>query len=98
MKNLKMNQPSMWIFGTAATLLTAPLIAMQFTSEVQWDIYDFLIMGVLLFAVATAVDLIWKKVRASRKRFLYIALVLMLLLMIWAELAVGVFGNPFAGS
>lgn len=42
----------MW--GGAAALLLAPAVAMQFTGEVQWSLYDFALMGVLL-AVACGV-------------------------------------------
>jgi len=42
----------MW--GGATALLLAPAVAMQFTTEVQWSLYDFALMGVLL-AVACGV-------------------------------------------
>jgi len=36
----------MW--GGATALLLAPAVAMQFTTEVQWTLFDFALMGVLL--------------------------------------------------
>jgi hypothetical protein len=42
----------MW--GGATALLLAPAVAMQFTGEVQWTLFDFALMGVLL-AIACGV-------------------------------------------
>ena len=42
----------MW--GGAVALLLAPAVAMQFTTEVQWTLFDFALMGVLL-AIACGV-------------------------------------------
>jgi len=42
----------MW--GGATALLLAPAVAMQFTTEVQWSLFDFALMGVLL-AIACGV-------------------------------------------
>ena len=35
--------------GGAALLLMIPLVAMHFTDELDWDLFDFVIMGCLLF-------------------------------------------------
>ncbi len=78
-------------------LLMIPLIAMQFTSEVNWDLYDFIIMGVLLFSTGFALSQINQNVD-KHKRLFYMLFVLGIFMLVWAELAVGVFGSPFAGS
>ncbi|WP_324721430.1 hypothetical protein [Salinimicrobium sp. HB62] len=83
---------------TAAFILLLPLIGMIFTSEVDWGLPDFIIMGVLLFGTAFIIDLIFKKVRTTEKRIIYAAVVLGILFLVWAELAVGIIGSPFAGS
>ena len=75
-----------------------PLIAMQFTSEVDWSASDFLIMGVLLFGTGLGCELILRTVRNTEYRIALCAGVLLALFLVWAELAVGVFGTPFAGS
>ena len=89
------------LFGillTVVLILAIPLVAMQFTNEVNWDIFDFLVMGVLLTSTGLGVELVIRKVRKPENRFIIIAAVLALLFLIWAELAVGIFGSPFAGS
>ncbi|HEY1200420.1 MAG TPA: hypothetical protein VGE79_05545, partial [Niastella sp.] len=75
-----------------------PLIAMQFTSEVDWSPFDFLVMGVLLLGTGLACELVLRKVKKTGYRVAIVAGILVALLLIWAELAVGIFGTPFAGS
>jgi len=78
--------------------LCVPLIAMQFTSEVSWQLMDFVVMGGLLFVVAFLVDLFWRSLKNKKYRWIAITVVVIIFLLIWAELAVGIFGSPFAGS
>ncbi len=82
--------------GTIA-LLIIPLVAMQFNAEVDWGLRDFVIMGILLFGAGFAIDQI---ARNARKQYqaLYILLLVALFFLVWAELAVGVIGSPFAGN
>ena len=83
---------------TAMLLLLLPLIAMQFTTEVNWAIGDFIVAGVLLFGTILFLELILKVVPIKNYRIGLIALLFILLFLLWAELAVGIFGTPFAGS
>lgn len=95
MKNLRF----LLLLAGAAAILSVPLIAMQFTNEVDWDATDFIIAGILLlFGTAIVIELVSRKAKTPGKRALYIILVLLTLFLIWAELAVGIFGTPFAGS
>lgn len=95
---MKPQTKTMVIYGIPALILAIPLIAMQFTSEVQWTFSDFLVMGILLFLTAFWIEFIIRKTPQMRKKIIYITGVIILLLSIWAELAVGIFGSPFAGS
>lgn len=87
------------IMLTAAGLLCIPLIAMQFEgSGVQWTAIDFAVAGVLLFGTGLACELVMRKVKTSGYRFFFIGLLLLALFLVWAELAVGIFGTALAGS
>lgn len=79
-------------------LLLIPLIAMQFTPEVNWTLSDFIVMGGLLLAVGLLVELVLRKVSTRRNRILLGLAILFGFLLVWAELAVGVFGTIFAGT
>ena len=79
-------------------ILSIPLVAMLFTDEVNWSAFDFLVMGTLLLMVGIAAEGVLRKVRSGNGRLLLLLLIGLLFLLTWAELAVGIFGTPFAGS
>lgn len=81
-----------------ALLLLIPLIAMRFTDEVDWTLSDFIAAAILLLGTGLLCELVLRKVTKVKLRFALCAALLVLLLLTWAELAVGVFGTPFAGS
>ena len=91
-------QTSVFIYSAAALLLAVPLIAMQFTTEVNWTISDVVIAAALLFTTAFSVDFVLKKVKTFNSRLLLIFGILAILILIWVEMAVGIFGSPIAGS
>ena len=75
-----------------------PLLAMQFTEDVNWSIYDFVIMGFLLLFFSLGIDITMKKVKNENVKILYVFLTILIFLLIWAELAVGIFRSQFAGD
>lgn len=86
------------ILSAVAILLSIPLVAMQFTDEVNWTSSDFVIMGILLLSTGLLCEFVLRKVKGYRNRFILCAVILLILIIIWAELAVGIFGTPFAGN
>ena len=92
------NQRTLALYTVPAVLLLMPLIAMLFTKEVDWSGSDFIIGGILLFGTAGVIDLVLRNVKTAKNRIIFSLLVLAVLFLVWAELAVGVFGTPFAGS
>lgn len=92
------NKRVLGILLAVALLLMIPLIAMQFTNEMKWKLPDFLIMGTLLLGTGFLCEFVMRKVKKIQHRFYIIEAVLLALFLIWAELAVGIFGTPFAGS
>jgi hypothetical protein len=92
------NKRLIGIVTGVALILSIPLIAMLFTNEVNWDVFDFIVMGALLLGTGLVVELVIRKVRNMDYRIGLIAVILVALFLIWAELAVGIFGSPFAGS
>lgn len=79
-------------------ILCIPLLAMQFTAEVNWDSRDFIVMGVLLLSTGLLCELVLRTVTKLQHRILLCGFLIFMLFLIWAELAVGVFGTAFAGS
>lgn len=86
------------ILSVAGLLLLLPLIAMQFTNEVNWTLSDFIVAGGLLFGTGGLIELAMRKINKVGTRVWVILGILVVLFLVWAELAVGIFGTPFAGS
>ncbi len=83
---------------TIIGILLIPFVAMQFTSEVDWSLFDFIVAALLLFGVGIMIDIVARRTKGSKYRPIYLALILIFFVLIWAELAVGILGSPFAGS
>ena len=92
------NKRVLVIIGIVSTMLLIPLIAMQFTDEVNWTLTDFVVAGVLLFGIGLLISVTLTKLRDSKYKGVILFAIIILFLLIWAELAVGIFGSPFAGS
>lgn len=75
-----------------------PAFTMLFTDEVRWSLFDFVIMGLMLVALGVGVRLVAKRVQGSTRLFLIIAIIILLFLLLWGEIAVGLFGSPISGD
>jgi hypothetical protein len=81
-----------------AGVLLVPLLGMQFSEEVKWTLSDFVIMGALVAFTGALYVLGARMVRQTRHRAVIGAVLALLFLLTWMELAVGLFGTRFAGS
>lgn len=79
----------LWIVGLL--LLLAPLVAMQFTDEVNWTGFDFIVFGGLLLLLLTGIEIATAVIRQPIWRAAGIIIILMCFLVVWVELAVGIF-------
>lgn len=71
---------------------------MQFTEEVDWASRDFAIMAILIIGVGLSIDFAYRKVNSRILRVISLFIIFGIFVLIWAELAVGIFGTPFAGT
>lgn len=86
------NKVFLWIAFVTGLVLLIPLVAMQFTNEVNWDGADFIVMGTLLFGMGSIFVLIARKI--NKKHRIAVAFVLVaVFIYLGAELAVGIFTN-----
>lgn len=86
------------IVFSSIIILLIPLIAMQFTDEVNWNLSDFVVAGALLLGTGLMCEIVIRKVKNIRYRIAVCVALLAILLLIWAELAVGIFGTPLSGQ
>ncbi|MCK9425917.1 MAG: hypothetical protein M0Q21_07770 [Ignavibacteriaceae bacterium] len=94
---IKQNKRLIGIVLTVVLLLLIPLIAMQFTDEVSWTVLDFVVAAILLLGTGLMCELVIRKINKIEYRIAICVILLAALLLIWAELAVGIFGTPFSG-
>jgi hypothetical protein len=83
---------------SVALILLIPLVAMQFTNEVNWTFFDFVVAAVLLIGTGLTIELAIRTIRNKNYQIALIVAILFLLFLVWAELAVGIFGSAIAGS
>lgn len=86
------------ILAAVPILLLIPLVAMQFTAEVNWDLFDFLVMGTLLLFTGLACELALRTIKEVEHRLFVLGAILLLFLLIWGELATGYFRTQLQGS
>lgn len=79
-------------------ILAIPFTAMFFTTEVKWTAFDFIAAAALLALLALSLDFVLRFVATAAGKWIAGAVVVLAFVLIWAELAVGIFGSPFAGS
>ncbi|MDA3815409.1 MAG: hypothetical protein PF549_03505 [Patescibacteria group bacterium] len=79
-------------------LLLIPIISIQFTDEIKWTLIDFIVSAFLLLSTGLTIDLIIRKVKSIKYRIVLTVTLLAMLILIWAELAVGIFGTPLSGQ
>lgn len=80
-------------WGVAVGLILLPLAAMQFTSEVNWTLSDFIAAGLMISLSGGALEM---AVRTSRNPWARAAAAVMILtsfLLIWVNVAVGFLGK-----
>ena len=72
-------------------LLLLPFIASFLTEEINWSLLDYIMMALLLAFFATAIVFITNKFENLLARKIAIIIIFLVFLLIWAELAVGIF-------
>lgn len=83
----------------AELVLLVPLLAMVFSWDGwDWKPLDFVLAGVLLAGIGIGAHLIINGIKQGSKQLILGVVLAVLMILTWIELAVGIFGTPFAGS
>jgi beta-lactamase regulating signal transducer with metallopeptidase domain len=85
------NKQSLALWSLVMLVLLIPLVVMQFTDEVNWDGMDFLVAAALLTFSALGYQLAAKKLSNVKTRMAVGIVIVAILLIVWIELAVGLF-------
>ena len=81
-----------WAAGVAGLLLI-PLIAMQLTDEVMWDITDFTLMGSILLILGMGYELVVRGSNSLVYQAAFAIGVFGAFLLFWVNAAVGIIGS-----
>jgi hypothetical protein len=81
------------VWGIAVFALLLPLVAMQFTSEVNWDFVDFTVFGTMLLVVVGSYELATRLTGNRAYRFAVGIALFGVFFLTWMNLAVGIIGN-----
>jgi cell division protein FtsL len=92
-KRQKLSKSILSVTLSTALVLSVPLVAQQFTDEVNWSVADFLVMGVLIFSAGLSYVLITRYVTNIVHKAAIVMALGSTFLMIWANLAVGLIGS-----
>ncbi|RNA60559.1 hypothetical protein D1631_00725 [Chryseobacterium nematophagum] len=98
MITITQKQKTRYIFGVPVVLLVIAFFGNLFIEGWNWSFFDFIIATILLFGVALIIHLVIKSKKAFMTKLIACTTILLIFLLIWIELAVGLFGSPFAGS
>lgn len=79
-------------------ILLLPLAAMLFTDSVKWTLFDFVAAGALLLVAGLTYEFFARRGGTLAYRVLIGVAISAVLLVVWLELAVGVFGTRWSGS
>ena len=80
-------------WSAAALLLLLPLVAMQFTEEVVWDVADFAVAGALLVGTGVTLELTARKTGNRAYRAAVGVALAAAFILVWVNRAVGIIGN-----
>ena len=80
-----------WV--TAVLVLLLPLVAMQFTDEVNWNETDFIIFGSMLVGACGSYEMAMRMTGNTAYRAAVGMAVVAAFLLIWINLAVGIIGS-----
>lgn len=81
------------VWGGACGLWLLPLIASQFTAEINWTVMDYIVWGIMLLIAASMVELALRMSGSMVYRLGVSVAVGTAFLLVWANLAVGFIGN-----
>lgn len=96
---LRWNLAQKVIFSVILLLLCIPwLEQLDGKAAFHWTLFDYFAALVLLSTFGFGLEYLVRKTNSKKRKFLIILALTFLFILLWAELAVGVFDSPIAGD
>lgn len=91
-------QTTLAIFAVPTFLMAAAFLRNLFVEGWNWSRFDFILAAVLLFGTAGLISMVRTIIKNRNYKIIISLVIITILVLVWMELAVGLFGTPFAGS
>ena len=85
-----------WSVFFPLLLLLFPLVGTLVSNEVNWSFFDFIVMGILILSMSFGIKQVVMTTKNTNYRILIIGMILLVFILVWVELAVGIFDTPFS--
>ena len=96
---IKLNKLQKRILIIVFLILATPFFdQFEDNSTFNWSVFDFVLAFMLLASFGFGLEYLWRKINSKKIKFLVIVIFTFLFVLLWAELAVGIFNSPFAGN
>ncbi len=82
MKNIRL----ICILLAVPALLLIPFVAMRFTNEVTWSVFDFILMGVMLLVTGLAIEGALRIAKITWVKVAAVAVILFGFVMVWGAI------------
>lgn len=64
----------------------------------KWGLFDVIVAGLLIAILIGALSYASRKTSTKRQRYVAFAVIILVFVFVWGELAVGLIGSPLAGD
>ncbi|MFN4950789.1 MAG: hypothetical protein ACK5F0_04150 [Flavobacteriales bacterium] len=96
---VKMRRAQFVILFIVLVLLLIPFLEqLDGKATFNWGFFDFLMAFLLFSSLGLGLELVIHKIQNRRRKILLIFSIIVLFVMLWGELAVGLFNSPIAGD
>lgn len=92
-KQMTLSKSILAVAFVTVLILLVPAVAMQYSTEVDWSVSDFIIMGALIFGTGISFVFVMRYAINTAYRVALIMAFGTTFLLIWANLAVGLIGS-----
>jgi len=99
LEQMRINKVQKIILILIFLLLCIPKVEMMDgNSNVNWSVFDFIVAFILLAIVGFSLEWIFRKIQSKRRKIILAVILLLFFILLWGELAVGIFGSPIGGN
>ncbi len=100
MKNSrKLNRAQRFILTGILFILTVPYIEqLDGNATFDWGCFDFVLAFVILLTFGFGLEYLVRTIQSRRLKWLAILGIILFFVLLWGELAVGIFNSPISGD